>query len=95
MCSCFGGRVFLYAAFYFWKYNVFYYFRSHMNEEEFFKLIPARQFFQKYAPTVRNYAHKRRGIDGNGKLITYSPEDKAAMKAAAKRLAEDLKKVKF
>jgi hypothetical protein len=66
-----------------------------MNEEEFFKLVPAAQFFSKYATTVRNYAHKRRGIDGNGKFITYSQEDRAAIKAAAKKLADDIKKAKF
>jgi len=66
-----------------------------MNEQEFFKLIPAIQFFTKYAPGVKNFAHKRRGIDGNGKPITFSQEDRAAIKAAAKKLADDIKRAKF
>jgi hypothetical protein len=66
-----------------------------MNEQEFFKLIIASHFFTKYAPAVRNFKHKRRGIDGNRKPIAFSQEDRAEMKAAAKKLADDIKKAKF
>ena len=66
-----------------------------MNNEEFFKLIPARQFFTKYAPTVKRYYHKTRGIDGNKQPITWTKQDLEDMQAGVKRLSNDLKKFKF
>lgn len=66
-----------------------------MTTEEFFKIVPARQFFNKYCPDVKRFYHKMRGIDGNKKALDFSADDKVKMKQAALRLAEDLKKVKF
>lgn len=66
-----------------------------MNREEFFKLVPARQFFTKYCTQVKRYYHKLNGIDGNKQPIDFSEQDKQAMQAAVKKLVQDLKKVKF
>jgi hypothetical protein len=66
-----------------------------LTRKEFFTLVPACQFFNKYCPEVRNYTHKMRGIDGNGKPIDFSESDKAIMKDAAQRLANDLYRMKF
>lgn len=66
-----------------------------MTMEELFKLVPARQFFTKYCTGIPNYYQKTRGYDGNRTPITFTAEDKKLMKAAAKKLAADLSKVKF
>jgi hypothetical protein len=63
--------------------------------EEFFKLVPARQFFANYAPTVKRYYHKMRGIDGNKQPLTFTHDDREAMKQGLKKLSIDLKTVKF
>jgi len=66
-----------------------------MTKSEFFKLVPARQFFTKYCPGIPNYYHKHRGIDGNKKPIDFTPAEKEMMKKAAAKLGEHLKNVKF
>lgn len=66
-----------------------------MTKEEFFKVVPARQFFTQYAPQVKRYYHKLRGIDGNGKPLDFSAEDRKVMKAAVMKLAKELQDVKF
>lgn len=66
-----------------------------MKREDFFKLVPARQFFTAYAPQVKRYYHKMRGIDGNKMPIDFTEDDKRIMKEGVKQLAEDLKRVKF
>lgn len=66
-----------------------------MTREEFFKIIPARQFFTKYCPQVTNYYHKLRGRDGNNKPIDFTDEEKRAMKKAAAALGKELSKVDF
>lgn len=64
--------------------------------DKIFKYIVAKYFFAEYAPSVKNFKHKLRGIDGNGKAkIEFSPEDKAAIKAGIKKLTEDLRKAQF
>lgn len=66
-----------------------------MTNKEFFKLVPARQFFTVYAPDVKRFYQKMRGIDGNKMPIDFTEEDKRLMKEGVKRLANDLKRVKF
>jgi len=66
-----------------------------MKQEEFFKIITAKMFFTVYCKDVKNWSHKRRGIDGNGKPIDFSESDKLAMQEAAKVLGGKLSKVKF
>lgn len=66
-----------------------------MTRDEFFKLVPAAQFFPQYAPTVKRYYHKLRGTDGNKQPLDFSPEDIQDMNAGVKRLAADIKKMKF
>lgn len=66
-----------------------------LTRKEFFTFVPARQFFSKYCPGVRNYTHKMRGIDGNGKPIDFTESDRSIMKEAAQALANDLYRAKF
>ena len=68
---------------------------SDVNIKDFFSIIPASRFFKVYAPKVMNWKHKRRGIDGNGKPITFSETDYAQMNAGRIKLIEDLKKSKL
>lgn len=55
-----------------------------------FKYIKADRFFTDYLPLLRNYKHKIRGKDGNGKEIEFSAAEKKEIKAALKRLCKDL-----
>jgi hypothetical protein len=66
-----------------------------LTQKGFFKLVPAAQFFNNYCPEVTNYYHKLRGVDGNGKPISFTENDKRIMKEAAQRLANDLFKINF
>lgn len=66
-----------------------------MNQVDFFRRVPARQFFTNYAPRVKRYYHKMRGVDGNKRPITFTPEDKADMQYGLQRMIDDLKKVRF
>jgi hypothetical protein len=65
-----------------------------MTKDEFFKLVPARQFFTKYCP-IPNYYHKLRGFDGNKKPIDFTEDEKQKMKKAAAKLGQHLQDVKF
>lgn len=58
--------------------------------KEAFKYIKADPFFANYLPLLRNYKHKIRGKDGNGKDIEFSEAEKKEIKAALKRLFKDL-----
>jgi len=80
--------------------NILYYIKfcttfAPMNKNEFFKLVPAKQFFTQYCPEVKRFYHKMNGIDGNKQPIDFSPEDKKKMKLAVKALIKDLSKTKF
>lgn len=55
----------------------------------FNKHIVGKHFFPKYAPQVRNWKHKSRGIDGNKKPITFSDEDLASIKIGIEKMAKD------
>ena len=66
-----------------------------MTKEEFFKIVPARQFFTKYCPGITNYYHKLRGFDGNKKPIDFTDAEKKQMQSCAAKMSKDLAKVKF
>jgi hypothetical protein len=53
-------------------------------------IVPAKRIFTHYCPTVKNWRHKCSGIDGNGKPITFSPEDQKQIKAAKKQIIKDI-----
>jgi len=66
-----------------------------MTKEQFFELVRASQFFPVHCPGVKRYYHKMRGVDGNGQPLDFTPEDKKAMREAAKKLGKEFAKVKF
>lgn len=55
-----------------------------------FQYIKAAKFFPKYCPSVRNWKHKLRGVDGNGKEISFNDAEKKLIKEGLKRLFKDL-----
>lgn len=48
------------------------------------------KFFPVYAPAVKNWKHKNRGVDGHGKPIEYTDEDRIAIKLGLEKLFKDL-----
>lgn len=66
-----------------------------MKRDEFFKTVPARQFFTRYCPDIKNYYHKMRGFDGNKKPIDFTDQEKQQIKYAAAKLGSDLLKIKL
>ena len=61
-----------------------------MGMKEILKYISAKHFFADYAKDVKNFTHKMRGIDGNGKPIEFTPDDKKAIIAGLKQMAKDI-----
>ncbi len=57
---------------------------------DFTRYIYSKFFFPKYAPQVKNWKHKCRGIDGNKKPITFSDDDLASIKLGIEKLSKDL-----
>jgi hypothetical protein len=57
--------------------------------KEILKYISAKNFFEDYCKLVKNYKHKMRGKDGNGKPIDFTEEDKKAILISIKKMAED------
>lgn len=55
-----------------------------------FELVKASKFFERYAKGVNNYKHKLRGIDGNGKEIWFSVEDKKLIVKGLKEMFKDI-----
>lgn len=66
-----------------------------MHMDDFFKLVPASQFFANYAPNVKRYYHKMRGIDGNKQPITWTTQDIQDIRSGIRKLSADLKTVKI
>ena len=66
-----------------------------MTRDEFFKIVPAKQFFTRYCPGIPNFYHKLRGINGNNKPIDFTDEEKRIMTKAAKKLGKDVADVQF
>lgn len=65
-----------------------------MTKKEFFATVPARQFFPRYAPGVKNYYHKCRGFDGNKRPIDFTEDDRRLIREGQKKLAADIKAAK-
>ena len=61
--------------------------------KEILKYISAKYFFPDYASSVKNYTHKMRGVDGNGKPIEFTEEDEKAIAIGINDLAKDAKKL--
>lgn len=66
-----------------------------MTRDEFFKIVPAKQFFTRYCTGITNYYHKLRGFDGNKQPIDFSDAEKKQMQKCAAKLGKDLANVKF
>ena len=66
-----------------------------MTKEEFFKIVPARQFFTKYCTGITNYYHKLRGFDGNKKPIDFTDYEKDQIKNSIEKLSKDILNTKF
>ena len=60
--------------------------------KEILKYLSAKYFFTDYAKSVKNFTHKMRGVDGNGKPIEFTDEDKKQIKSGIKQLSSDLQK---
>lgn len=58
--------------------------------KEILKYLSAKYFFTDYAKSVKNFTHKMRGTDGNGKPIDFSEEDKKIISAGIKEMAKDI-----
>lgn len=58
--------------------------------KEILKYISAKHFFTDYAKSVKNFTHKMRGTDGNGKPISFSEEDKKAIATGLKEMTKDI-----
>lgn len=61
--------------------------------KELLKYISAKHFFTDYATSVKNFTHKMRGIDGNGKQIDFTEEDNKAIAAGINEMAKDANKL--
>lgn len=55
-----------------------------------FKNINSKNFFINYATSVKNYNHKIRGKDGNGKDIYFSKDDIKEIKKGIGIMAKDI-----
>lgn len=56
-----------------------------------FEIIKAAKFFPKYAPGIKNWKHKLRGVDGNKKPIEFSAEEKKQIKQGVRSFLSDIK----
>ena len=56
--------------------------------KEILKYISAKHFFADYAKEVKNFTHKMRGVDGNGKAIEFSDEDKKLIAFGLKEIVK-------
>lgn len=56
-----------------------------------FDFIKAAKFFPTYAPQVRNWKHKLRGVDGNKKPIEFSREDIKQIKRGVRSMLSELR----
>lgn len=57
--------------------------------KEILKYVSAKYFFADYAKTVKNFTHKMRGTDGNGKPIGFTIDDKKAITDGLLQMAKD------
>ena len=61
-----------------------------LKNERNFKVYISEVFFADYAKDVKNFTHKMRGTDGNGKPIEFSADDKKAIVGGIKQMAKDI-----
>ena len=59
-----------------------------------FKYIKAARFFPDYCPSVKNWKHKLRGKDGNGKDLHFSKSELKEINAGVNKLFKELKTIK-
>lgn len=52
--------------------------------------IKADTFFKNYLPEIKNYKRKISGRNGRGNPVEFTPEEKAQIKKALKKLFKDL-----
>ena len=57
-----------------------------------FDYIKASKFFPVYAAGVTNWKHKLRKLDGNGKPIDFSDEDRVLILAGFEKLRKNIYK---
>ena len=57
--------------------------------KEILKYISAKHFFADYSKEVKNFTHKMRGVDGNGKAIEFSDEDKKLIAFGLKEMVKE------
>jgi hypothetical protein len=57
---------------------------------EVFKYMVAKEFFPKYAPRVKLFKMKMRGLDGNGKPIRFTYQDMVDIAEGIRKMQEDL-----
>lgn len=58
------------------------------NMKNFLKEINANYFFENYVE-IKNWKHKLRGTDGNGKPIEFNKDEKRQIKAGLKKMFAD------
>ena len=54
-----------------------------------FAHIQARAFFETYAPGVKRFYHKLRGVDSQGKPLGFTQQDKEVIREGMSRMADD------
>lgn len=57
--------------------------------KEILKYLSAKNFFADYAKDVKNFTHKMRGTDGNGKPIDFTDDDKKIIASGLKEMVKD------
>lgn len=57
--------------------------------KEILKYLSAKNFFADYAKEVKNFTHKMRGTDGNGKPIEFTADDKKVIATSLKEMVKD------
>ena len=60
-----------------------------LDWKEILKYVSAKYFFTDYAKTVKNFTHKMRGVDGNGKPITFTVDDKKAIAIGLQKMVKE------
>ena len=66
-----------------------------MTEDQFFKIVVSKRFFEDHCKDIANWQHKRRKIDGNKKPIDFTEVEKERIEEAAKALAKELGKLRM
>jgi hypothetical protein len=63
--------------------------------KEILKYIVVKNFFADYCSEVKNFTHKMRKVDGNGKPTDFTAQDKKLIASGLKKMVKDtVKKLK-